>query len=111
MFRPRRGSNRWGHLAGRVIFPTAYPNGVEIDQKGHPILSDNGTPILSIDLPDPDTMEPIDESISFTELHPEERAEWKVMKHHAKTIESNMIAYGTLLDDTEWVAISSDDEE
>jgi hypothetical protein len=109
--RPKRHGHRWGHLSGRIIFPAEYPNGVEIDQQGHPILDDNGNPLLSIDLPDPDLMEIVVDPVLLEQLHPEERTEQKIWKHHQKTMEYNTMAYGRLLDDEEWVLSTSGDED
>ena len=98
---PRRNVSRWQHLAGKIIFPPAFPNGVLIDQNGYPVLDDRGAAVLPFEpLPDVD-VQVVDPSMYHT-LDPEERAEQRVLRDHMRTIDSNRLGHGILMDDGEY---------
>lgn len=107
--RPRRNVTRWQHLAGRVIFPAAFPNGVIIDQDGYPVLDATGNSILPSYEPLPDMDVPVVDPSLYHTLDPEERAEQRVLQDHLRTIRANRLGHGSILEDDEYQPVPEDE--
>lgn len=103
--RPQRLHKRQLHLAGRILFTTAFPQGVEIGPDGFPVLDTHNQPLLPYDIPeDLDFPDSVDEGFVLDtplaeDLDPEEDAERRVWFDHIRTRDANRVAYGALLHD------------